>query len=224
MISPERLNEIAVWSRELSESEMDRACRGITERQLHAGAYLFHRGDRFDAWAGVISGIVKMSNFTSGGKAVSYTGLTKGGWFGEGSVLKDEPRQYDIIALRETRVALLNGPTFRWLCENSTPFNRFLVRQLNERLGQFIALLGHDRGFEATTRLARCIAWLCNPVLSPGVGNRLEISQEELGLLSGLSRQMANRCLKVLEEEGLVRVEPDGIGILDLDGLKHFGE
>lgn len=224
MISPERLNEIAAWSRELTDDQIDRACRGITEKQLHAGAYLFHRGDRFDAWAGVISGIVKMSTFTVSGKAVSYTGVAKGGWFGEGSVIKDEPRQYDIIALRETRVALLNGPTFRWLFETSAGFNRFLVRQLNERLGQFIALVGHDRGFEATTRLARCIAWLCNPVLSPGVGGRLEISQEELGLLSGLSRQMANRCLKELEEDGLVRVEPDGVGIVDLEGLRHFGE
>ena len=72
--------------------------------------------------------------------------------------------------------------------------------------------------------MARCIAWLCNPVLSPGVGNHLEISQEELGLLSGMSRQMANRSLKALEEAGLVRVKHDGIEVLDLEGLKHFGE
>lgn len=224
MIAPEHLSRIAVWSKELTDEEADRACRGITERTLSTGTYLFHRGDSFDSWTGVVSGIVKMSTVTSSGKAVSYTGITNGGWFGEGSIIKNEPRQYDIVALRNSQIACMTGATFRWLFENSTGFNRFLVTQLNERLGQFIAFLGHDRAFEATPRVARCIAWLCNPVLSPGIGKHLEISQEELGLLSGLSRQMANRSLKVLEEAGLVRVAHDGVEILDLDGLKHFGE
>jgi len=224
VIESDHLRQIAVWSKELTDEELDRAARGISEKTLEAGAYLFHRGDRFEAWTGIVSGIVKMSTVTSGGKAVSYTGVTSGGWFGEGSIIKDEPRQYDIVAMRKTRVACMSGQTFRWLFENSTGFNRFLVTQLNERLGQFIAFLGHDRAFEATPRVARCVAWLCNPVLSPGVGDHLEISQEELGLLSGMSRQMANRSLKTLEQAGLVRVEHDGVTVLDLEGLKHFGE
>ncbi len=224
MITPEHLRRIAVWSAELTDEETERAARGITEKALSTGTYLFHRGDTFDSWTGVVSGIVKMSTITSSGKAVSYTGITRGGWFGEGSVIKNEARQYDIVALRASVVACMSGTTFRWLFENSTGFNRFLVTQLNERLGQFIAFLGHDRAFEATPRVARCIAWLCNPVLSPGVGDHLEISQEELGLLSGMSRQMANRSLKVLEEAALVRVEHDGVAVLDLEGLKHYGE
>ncbi|MEJ8573869.1 Crp/Fnr family transcriptional regulator [Microbaculum marinum] len=224
MIDIAHLKSIAAWSAELTPEEAERAARGITERTLDTGTYLFHRGDRFDNWAGIISGIVKMSTVTSGGKAVSYTGITVGGWFGEGSIIKDEPRQYDIVALRRTQVACMSGATFRWLFENSTGFNRFLVTQLNERLGQFIAMLGHDRAFEATPRVARCIAWLFNPILSPGVGGHLDISQEELGLISGLSRQMTNKCLKTLEENGLLRMEPDGIRVLDLPGLKHFGE
>lgn len=224
MISRDYLSRIAAWSAELTDAEAERACRGITEKLLPAGTYLFHRGDRFDSWTGVVHGIVKMSTITSSGKPVSYTGITNGGWFGEGSIIKDEARQYDIVALRDSRVACMSGATFRWLFENSTGFNRFLVTQLNERLGQFIAFLGHDRAFEATPRVARCIAWLCNPVLSPGVGDHLEISQEELGLLSGLSRQMANRSLKKLEQAGLIAVGHDGVKVLDLDGLRRYGE
>jgi CRP-like cAMP-binding protein len=224
VITSERLHEIAAWARELTGEEAERARRGIGEKTLAAGTYLFHRGDRVDAWTGVVQGVVKMSAVTAGGKAISYTGITNGGWFGEGSIIKDEPRQYDMVALRETRLAVMGGATFRWLFENSTGFNRFLVRQLNERLGQFIAFLGHDRMLDATPRLARCIAWLFNPVLSPKVGNHLEISQEELGLLSGMSRQMANRSLKELEAAHLLRLEHDGVTVRDLEGLRSFGE
>jgi CRP/FNR family transcriptional regulator, cyclic AMP receptor protein len=224
VITRDHLHDIAAWAHELSDAQAERACRGITERTLPTGTYLFHRGDRFDSWTGVVEGVVKMSTVTAAGKAISYTGITTGGWFGEGSIIKDEPRQYDIVTLRETRLALLNGPTFRWLFENSTGFNRFLVRQLNERLGQFIAFLGQDRMLDATARLARSIAWLFNPVLSPKVGNHLKISQEELGLLSGMSRQMANRSLKELEAAGLLRIEQDGITVIGLHGLRDYGE
>ena len=40
--------------------------------------------------------------------------------------------------------------TFFWLFENSVAFNRFLVRQLNERVGQFIGRWKHGRMLDAT--------------------------------------------------------------------------
>lgn len=224
MISSERLHDIAAWAGGLTEEEAERARRGIAERTFEAGAYVIHRGDQADCWNGVVSGIAKMSTVTVSGKAVSYTGLAPGNWFGEGSLIKGEPRQYDIVCLRDSRIATMNGATFRWLFESSAGFNRFLVRQLNERLGQFIAFLSHDRMLGATARVARCVAWLCNPVLSPGVGDRLEISQEELGLLSGVSRQVANKSLKQLECEHLLVIEHDAVRVLDLTGLRHYDE
>jgi len=32
-------------------------------------------------------------------------------WFGEGSILKQEPRKYDVVALRDCRVALMPAVT-----------------------------------------------------------------------------------------------------------------
>ncbi|MGC8200985.1 hypothetical protein, partial [Salmonella enterica] len=74
------------------------------------------------------------------------------------------------VALRDTRMAFMDRATFMWLVENSVAFNRFLVKQLNERLGHFMALLEYDRLLDVTPRLARCIASLFNPVLYPGAG------------------------------------------------------
>jgi len=94
--------------------------------------------------------------------------------------------------------------------------------QLNERLGQFIALVEHDRLLGPDARLARCLAGLFNPVLYAGVGNSLPISQEELAQLVGLSRQRVNQALKVLEQAGLLRVDYRGVTVLDLGGLRAF--
>lgn len=224
MISADYLHHIAVWARELNDAEIERACRGIIEKAFRPGEYIILRGDRLEYWTGVVSGLVKLSTGSSNGKTVTFTGVRAGGWFGEGSVLKGEPRRYDLIALRATRLAMMDCATFLWLFENSVAFNRFLVGQLNERLGQFMALVEYDRMLDSTARLARCIASMFNPVLYPDTGRHIDITQEEVGSISGMSRQGANQCLKTLQAEGLLRVEYGGITIVDLERLRRYGE
>jgi CRP/FNR family transcriptional regulator, cyclic AMP receptor protein len=224
MIAQNHLKRIAAWSRDLSEREIDIARAGISERSYHANEYIFMRGDDFEYWTGVVTGLARMGIVSRGGKAASFAGLTAGAWFGEGSVLKNEARRYDVMALRDTRLALMDRKTFVWLFENSVAFNRFLVNQLNERLGQFIAFLEYGRTLDATARLARSIASLFNPILYPEGTRHLEITQEEIGALSGISRQNANQCLKRLEKDGLLRLEYGGVTVVDLERLRNYGE
>ncbi len=224
MIAAETLRQIAAWSRELSDSEIEVARAGIVEKAFSADEFVCMRGDSYEYWMGVSSGLVRVGTMSRGGKVISYTGLTAGAWFGEGTVLKNEPRQYDVVALRESRLAMMDRATFFWLFENSVAFNRFLVRLLNERLGQFIAMLEYGRTLDATGRLARCIASLFNPILYRDAGRHLKITQEEIGAISGISRQKANQCLQTLEKQGLLRIEYGGVTVVDLEALRRYGE
>jgi CRP-like cAMP-binding protein len=213
----------AIWAAELADDEIERASRGISEKTFSKGSYVCHRGDRFDYWTGVVTGLVKISAISRDGKAMTFAGAGPGGWFGEGSVLKDESRKYDLVALRETRLAMLNKATFFWLYENSAAFNRFLVRQLNERMGQFIATIEYDRILDPKARVARNLSWFFNPVLYPDMRSHIEITQEELALLAGVSRQVVNRSLRELEEEGLLHVEHGRIDVIDVERLANYG-
>lgn len=223
-MTPAELLNIAAWAAQLSAAELEHAARGVVIRSFSRGAYICHRGDRLDYWTGVITGICKISTVSPQGKAISYSGVPAGGWFGEGSIIKNEPRKYDIVAVRDSEVAFMTGGTFRWLFENSTGFNRFLVMQLNERLGQFIGMVGYDRMLDASGRLARTIAWLFNPVLFPGTREELEIDQQELAELCGLSRQATNKALQALCEEGLISCNAGRLRIRDFEALSHYGE
>ena len=222
MLSAERVIEVASWARQLSRDELERACAGMTEKSVKKGVTLCHKGDRFDGWCGVADGFIKLSNVTSLGNQVTLGALPAGAWFGEGSVIKNEPRRYDIVALRDTTLVVLDRPTFVWLLDNSTGFIRYLLMHLNERVSHFMAAVENDRSFEPTTRVAQCICWLFNPVLFPGVDRSLEISQEEVGLIAGISRPLANRALKVLEDKGLLKIEHNGITVLNLPGLRKI--
>jgi CRP-like cAMP-binding protein len=223
MISAERLLAIAAWARELSPEEIDKARRGVTEKSYPKDSYVLHHGDQNDCWHGVVSGILRLGLVSRKGKVATLAGLRGGAWFGEGTIIKGEPRRYDLVALRDSRIAIMNRQTFFWLFEHSAAFNRYLVRQFNERLGQFIALAEYDRILDAPARLARNLAWLFNPQLYPDGGMRLEITQEEIGLLAGMSRQVANQVLGVLEKEGLITVERSAILIRDVERLARYG-
>lgn len=213
-----------IWGRELSRDEVERACQGLVERQFSKGSYICHRGDRLDCWTGVNQGLLKLSTISRSGKAITFAGIRPGGWFGEGSVLKNEPRKYDVVALRNSRLALLNKATFFWLYENSTAFNRFLVRQLNERLGQFMAALECDRILDNKARVARHLSWLFNPVFYPSAGADVDITQEELARLAGVSRQAVSKIMQELGEEGLVRMERERIVVIDAGALMQYEE
>lgn len=212
----------ALWAAELTPPEIERAKTGFTTRRFPRGGYICHRGDRLDYWTGVVTGLVKISAISRDGKAMTFAGAADGGWFGEGSVLKDEARRYDIVAVRDTELAMMPRATFMWLFENSVGFNRFLVRQFNERMGQFIATIEHDRILNNRARVARTLAWFFNPVLYPQTRSEIEISQEELALLAGLSRQIVNRSLQELAAERLIRIEHSKIAVLDLETLQSY--
>ena len=224
MKNTEELIRSSLWGQSLTEEQLAKALAGTIERSYAAGAFICMKGEPVDYWMGIIDGLGKMASHWTTGKTTSLTGISTGGWFGEGSLLKKEARRYDVMAIRETRVAFMNRSTFLWLMDNSIPFNRHLITQLNERLGQFIGMMENERMLDTDARIARGLAALFNPVLYPGTNRLLQISQEELGYLAGVSRQRANQALKVLEDAGLVRSEYGGIHIIDLDGLRRFGD
>jgi CRP/FNR family cyclic AMP-dependent transcriptional regulator len=212
-----------LWAQSLSAEQMTRVDAEVFERFVPAGGFVCRNGEPAEHWMGVIDGLLKMSSVSPEGKTVTFSAMLKGGWFGEGSLLKTELRRYDVIALRDSRIAHMPRSTFNWLLDNSIPFNRFLLLQLNERLSLFISLVEFDRMLDTDARVARCLAALFNPYLNPEIGRNLQISQEEIGYLCSTSRQRANQALQVLEKEGLLKVDYGSITILDLERLRGFG-
>jgi CRP-like cAMP-binding protein len=153
---------------------------------------------------------------------MTFAGLPPGGWFGEGTVLKHESYRYNVQALRKSVVAGITVEAFDRLLDHSIAFNRFVMQQLNERLGQFIAFREIDRLTHPDERVARSLAALFHPVLYPGVGDMLRITQQELGYLVGLSRQRVNEALRELQRAGVIRIEYGGVRVLDLAGLRNY--
>jgi CRP/FNR family cyclic AMP-dependent transcriptional regulator len=208
------------WLRVLKPEEYEQAVGHLKVGDAMPGDYVCRVGRPVTYWFGVVEGLLKMSSDNEQGQTMTFAGLPPGGWFGEGTALKRESYRYNIQALRKSVVAGLPVDTFHSLLDHSIGFNRFVMNQLNERLGQFIAAREIDRMNNPDLRVARSLAALFNPVLFPGVGDVLRITQQELAYLVGLSRQRVNEALTALEAQGTIRVEYGGLRILDLEALR----
>jgi CRP/FNR family transcriptional regulator, cyclic AMP receptor protein len=214
------LDRIA-WVRLLDAHERARVADDMQVAQAEPGEVLCRIGRPATLWLGVIEGLLKMSNDSAMGTPITFTGVPSGAWFGEGTLLKREAYRYNIEVLRTSLVAGLPLTTFEWLLDRCIPFNRYLMTQLNERLGQFIAARETDRLSDPDTKVARGLGALFHPVLYPGVGEVLRITQQELGYLVGLSRQRVNEALNHLAALGWIRIEYGGVRVLDLQALQR---
>ena len=209
------------WWPVLQPLERENVARVLLVGDADPGDYVCRTGRAPTYWFGVVDGLLKMNTEGADGASMTLAGLPPGGWFGEGTAIKREPYRYNVQAIRKSVVGGLPIDMFHWLLDHSIGFNRFVMNQLNERLGQFIAAREIDRMNNPDQRVARSLAVLFNPLLYPSVGSVLRITQQELANLVGLSRQRVNEALAVLQREQVIQVEYGGLRVLDLEALRN---
>ena len=211
------------WMRALSPLVRDRAEADLYEMNYSKGDSVARVGEPSSSWIYVAEGLLKVSASDGAGRMIMYTGVSQGGWVGEGSVIKRELRRYDIHALRDTRLLHLPSSTFRWLLDTSLEFNHFIISQLNERLSQYISMVEIDRLEEPVARVAKSLAVLFNPVLYPNMTASIPLLQSELGELVGLHRQSINMALKRLQKEGHIAIGYGGVLVNNVNLLRNYG-
>jgi CRP/FNR family transcriptional regulator, cyclic AMP receptor protein len=222
MSRPAQALATAAWAALLTPERRSRVEQDTVSREMPEGSYVCRKGDTASYWNGVLIGLIKVATVSPSGKLTTFSGVPAGGWFGEGSICKEEAWRFDAIALRDSEVAYTPRSTFLWLLESNARFARFLLVHVNERLAQAMGLIECARLLGPDRRVAHCLASMFNPTLYPGMGSVLRISQEEIGHLVGLSRPRVNQALKLLQERELLRIERVGISILDLERPRRF--
>jgi CRP/FNR family cyclic AMP-dependent transcriptional regulator len=202
------------WFSDLPQETRQRITDSVYTLQGSKGEVILHAGEEVKGWYAVLNGLVKLQSQVSKGRRQGFLGIPGGEWFGEGSVMKNEPRRYDVVALRDSELVCLPRGLFEELYAGSVAFNHAINRHLNMRLGQAMAIIETMRLRSPEQRVAMYLG----PLLWHG-SRRLGLSQEELGILSGMSRQTVNAVLNDFERKGLVTLDFGRIEIRDDAGL-----
>ena len=210
----------SAWFTALDAAAQAQVRRDASERVVALGDSLSHHGERQHAWFGVLEGLIKWAITAPDGRTVTLGGQSVGSWFGEGTVLRGVARTADVIALRDSRVALMPAEVFEWLRGSERSFEAFLLRQINERMHWFLGNFAAHHLLDTDSQVARALVGLFHSWLHPGSDPRLRVSQEEIANLSGLSRQRCNAALRRLAAAGLIEIEYGGITVVDLPRLR----
>lgn len=203
------------WFDRLSEAERHALLDTIVLHKAPKGGYLLHKGGHIDGWYGVLSGMAKLQTSGPDGKVSAFLGVPAGEWFGEGSVLRGEHWRYDVVAMRDTTLIGLPLEQFQTLYRHNLAFNHYLIERLNLRLGQAMAIIESGRLRSPEQRVAQYLSHL----FWQGM-RKINLSQEDLGQLAGLSRQTINRVLKQFEAQGWVSLEFGRVDILNEAALE----
>lgn len=174
------------------------------------GEVVLAANERTRGWYGVLHGLVRISGRATAGRRSDFLGVAHGEWFGEGAVLKNELRRYQVVALRDTALLCLPSATFHQLQSSNLAFNQSVVACLNLRLSQAMAMIEAGRTRSPEQRIALSLSRLFWSRT-----RQLDLTQDELANLAGMSRQTANRVLNALQERGVIGLSMNRIKILD---------
>ena len=181
---------------------------------LGDGARAYRLGDPPDGLYAVLSGEVRLINYPDLGKQLLNLIVRPGRWFGELSTIDGGPRPHDAICVGATTLLHIPMPA--------------IVALGREDPGLYhdIAILGceHQRttlerialmwGYDSGERLV----WLLNDFAAPDPESgawMVEIKQEDLAGMVGVSRQRLNRLLRDLEQAAMIRTAYGKILVLD---------
>ena len=209
------------WYRALSPELRSLTLQTATERTAQPGDYIAREGMPSLHWYGVMQGYLQMYVVGSDGSETTLYCLREGEWGGDGSLLKKEMRRYDLRALTSAHICLISAQTFQTLRNSSIPFNHFLLDIMNARMGAFVTMLVASRLLGPEMRVARGLLMIAKDHATGS--QELAISQHELALICGLSRQRVNAALSDFKRLGLVSIEPNkGQLVANIPGLRSY--
>jgi CRP-like cAMP-binding protein len=193
-------------------------------RHYHQGEIIFFDGDEVDYLYIVVEGKVKISKFTSSGKEKIIHILEEGDIINEISL---DRRKSSITAemLEAGELILINITSLLRMMEDNFVLTLQLFNSLSLKLRQSYRQL-RNLGLKKTG--PRVASRLWKLARDYGEKNRqgikidLNLSQRELALMIGASRETVSRFLKGLEREDVIKVGNTQITILDIEGLREW--
>ena len=207
----------------LDPAALERLALGMRSRRFRRGEVIFHIGDPGDALFVIVSGEVKISLPSETGDEAILATLKPGDVFGELALLDGAPRSASAAALSPTETVILPRDRFREVIATEAGVRDALLASIAGELRRLTTHVEELHFLDITGRLAARLVRLAQdggtPAADGSVRLRTNLTQADLAAMVGCTRQSVNKLLGQFTDDGLVRLERDGIVVTDLDGL-----
>jgi CRP/FNR family cyclic AMP-dependent transcriptional regulator len=196
--------------------------------RLRPGEMLFRQGDKVPsgkgAFYGLVAGNFKISSLREDGKEAILAVLEAGNWFGEISLIDQQPRTHDATAVGEAEVLALPRSAFDDLMRRHS-FSQAICRMLAARTRSLYGMVEDATLRSTRARVARRLLLLAHGDATQAADTRpvVPVSQEALAMMLGITRQTLSKELKMLVELGAVVLGYGRIEIASAPALERLG-
>lgn len=195
-------------------------------RTVEPGQVIVARNSRDRDVHFVVSGRVRVTSFSAGGRQVTFRDEEAGEVFGDLAAIDGKPRSADVLALETVLVASLSPEAFRALIAQEELVRERvlqrlagLVRLLSERVIELSTLGVQNRIHAELLRLGRACA-------GGGTQARIDPAPKHADIASQVStyREQVTRELSALVKQGLLAKDGNALVLLDVPRLQRMVE
>ncbi|MBL0426771.1 Crp/Fnr family transcriptional regulator [Ramlibacter alkalitolerans] len=210
----------------LSQERLEILAARFAWRTVEPGQVIVARNSHDRDVHFVVSGHVRVTSFSAGGKQVTFRDEEPGEMFGDLAAIDGAPRSADVLALDSVLVASLSPEDFRALIaaeelvrERVLQRLAGLVRQLSERVIELSTLGVQNRIHAELLRLARASG-------ATGTQARIDPAPKHADMASQVStyREQVTRELSLLTKQGLLAKDGNALVLLDVPKLERMVE
>ena len=207
--------------RGLSAATLDRIARLALRRTYRKDAVVFSQSDPGDALFGVVTGRVRISASSAGGREVFLNIMEPGDTFGEIALLDGRPRTATASTTAPSDLLVVMREPFLELLGRDSQLTDHLLRLLCARLRWVSGFAEESALLPVTARLARRLLSLAKlHGRETAAGTELKVSQDDMAHFLGLSRQIVNQYLQTWKAQHWVDLGRGRIMILDGGALE----
>ena len=207
----------------LDRDALERLTGSMRSRRFRRGEVIFHLGDPGDALFVILSGDVKISLPSETGEEAILATLGSGAVFGELALLDGAPRSASATALTATETVVLPRDRFRELIATEAGVRDALLASIAGELRRLTTHVEELHFLDITGRLAARLVRLAQDggtrTADGGIRLRKNLTQGDLAAMVGCTRQSVNKLLGQFTDDGMIRLEREGIVVTDMEGL-----
>jgi len=218
MIVANTLRAVPLFSR-LRESDLERVAGMFRPREYVRNRVILFAHDPCDAFYIVLSGQVKVMLIAEDGREVILSLVRAGDFFGETSLMDDEPYSSSAIAMEDSSLLVLHRDDFRRCIEEMPGMSFGLLRALCGRLLEADHRIGGLMLLDVTGRIAHLFLDLASKSGGDCIAD--PPTHQTIAQMVGSSRETVSRTVSTLVAQQLIETSKDGLRILDRKGLEN---
>lgn len=204
----ELLKKVSIFA-DLSDDQIENLVRLVTVREYPKDAPIIHRMDPGDSMFIIANGRVKVSLFGEDGREIILSTLSTGDFFGEMSLLDQEPRSADVSTKDDSILLQLKRDDFVGHIQAYPSVALNILAEMSRRLRRADEKIGNLVLLDVYGRVARVLLEISQNegvVTDEGIVIENRPTHQEIASMIGTSRETVSRVLSDLAKDGYIRI------------------